>query len=66
MYGMKGKWEREKEEIRYDISTTEGQSGSPVFIQRNGRYYVIGIHTVGRLSYNKGVILNNRVRKLIN
>ena len=35
MYGMHGTWTRHNEEIRYEISTTPGQGGSPVFIRKN-------------------------------
>lgn len=30
--------------ISYNITTTKGQSGSPVFHEINGEYFVIGIH----------------------
>lgn len=33
--------------ISYNISTTSGQSGSPVFRQINENFYVIGIHSQG-------------------
>jgi len=27
-----------------DIDTTEGQSGSPIYLIRDGKYYLIGVH----------------------
>ena len=47
MYGAQGEWAIYNDEIRYMISTTGGQSGCPIFINQNGRYYAIGIHTRG-------------------
>lgn len=48
MFGMKGRWEINGFKIRYyTISTSHGQSGSPIFIRKNGKYYAIGIHTDG-------------------
>ena len=45
MYGMEGSWEVNGEIISYVITTTGGQSGSPIFICEKGEYYIIGIHT---------------------
>ena len=69
MFGMKGRWEVSETEIRYDtISTSSGQSGSPIFIKKNGEYFAIGIHTNASPTnlFNYGVHLDDRVRKIIN
>lgn len=36
--------------LKYDIDTTGGQSGSPVWIVKDNKYYVIGVHTMGNSS----------------
>ena len=36
--------------LKYDIDTTGGQSGSPVWIVKDNKYYVIGVHTMGNPS----------------
>ena len=69
MFGMKGRWEVSETEIRYDtISASSGQSGSPIFIKKNGEYFAIGIHTNASPTnlFNYGVHLDDRVRKIIN
>ena len=37
----------EKQKIYYDIDTSGGQSGSPVYYCLDGQYYVVGIHAYG-------------------
>ena len=68
MYGDSGKWEKESENrIKYQIPTSPGQSGSPVYIQEGEfSYCVVGIHTNGDIPWNSGVLLSGRVRKTIN
>ena len=38
----------------YDIDTMGGQSGSPLWIKRNGKRVQVGIHTNGMASGNSG------------
>ena len=48
------------EELRYDLSTVGGNSGSPVF---NGKNQVIGIHYGGvDNKYNSSVYINDFVQ----
>ena len=62
MFGMKGQWEVYKSEIRYEISTSPGQSGSPIIIKKDGDYLAIGIHTGGTNIFNYGLHFDDRVR----
>ncbi|MEW6471358.1 MAG: serine protease [Actinomycetota bacterium] len=39
-------------QLIYDIDSMGGQSGSPVYIKRNGKRYVVGIHNYGASSGN--------------
>ena len=71
MFGMEGKWKIYETQIRYySISTTRGQSGSPIFIKKNGKYLVIGIHISSGEENNKpfnyGLHLDDRVKRIIN
>ncbi len=46
MYGDKNKYRQISEKrLKYKISTSSGNSGSPIFIYKDGQYFVIGIHT---------------------
>lgn len=50
--------------ITYDIDTTGGQSGSPVWVLQDGNRYGVGIHTNGANSGNSatrisGAVFNN-------
>ena len=51
--------------IKYDVDTSGGQSGSPIY---NSNNQIIGIHTKGRLNseYNSGVRINAEKLKWIN
>ena len=49
--------------LYYNIGTTNGQSGSPVYLMRDGMYYLIGVHC-GYDEYedsNVAVGLNNKL-----
>ena len=59
MFGMKGRWETYKSGIRYNtISTSPGQGGSLIFINKNGGYFIIGIHIYGTNKFNSGPLLD--------
>lgn len=47
---MSGEGESQGPLLKYDIDTTGGQSGSPVWIVNDNKYYVIGVHTMGNSS----------------
>ena len=47
---MSGEGECQGPLLKYDIDTTGGQSGSPVWIVKDNKYYVIGVHTMGNSS----------------
>ena len=47
---MSGEGESQGPLLKYDIDTTGGQSGSPVWIVNNNSYYVLGVHTMGNSS----------------
>jgi len=40
------------QQLRYQIDTMGGQSGSPVYIKRNNQRYVVGIHNYGGTTQN--------------
>jgi hypothetical protein len=73
--GMEGSFEIDQYNniIDHKIETTEGQSGSPLYIQRNGICYILGIH-VREISSknlsNKAVFLKKtrieQIRRWIN
>ncbi|HQS84112.1 MAG: hypothetical protein B7Y25_04220 [Alphaproteobacteria bacterium 16-39-46] len=46
-------------QLFYDVDTSAGQSGSPVWIQKDHKYICIGIHTMGRKTdrFNSGTYL---------
>ena len=52
--------------LSYEIDTTDGQSGSPVYRKKDGKYYIIAVHTRGDGTGNYGRYLDNTVRKYIN
>ena len=62
---MKGKWESFNGQIRHNISVTAGQSGSPIFFKKYGKYYAVGMHTHGEMEFNSGIIFNRRIRSMI-
>lgn len=48
LWGMSRRIKRVRpRQLHYDIDTMGGQSGSPVYIKRNGHRYVVGIHNYG-------------------
>lgn len=47
MFGQSGEWILKNSLIKYKIATSTGQSGCPIYIEVNGKYFVIGIHTCG-------------------
>ena len=47
---MSGEGESQGFLLKYDIDTTGGQSGSPVWIVNDNNLYVIGVHTMGNSS----------------
>ncbi len=55
----------------YDIDTENGQSGSPIFIEKpDGHVYVCGIHTSGKSTAspdsNRGTIINSFIYSYLN
>lgn len=46
------------DDLGYDIDTSPGQSGSPVWIEKNKQCFVVGIHTHGGL---EGEIVNHGI-----
>lgn len=50
---------QEKQFIEYELSTSEGQSGSPILVSREGKFYAVGIHLGETPSKNNfGIALN--------
>lgn len=47
--------------ITYNIDTTGGQSGSPVWVLQNGNRYGVGVHTNGANSGNSATRINSAV-----
>jgi V8-like Glu-specific endopeptidase len=47
--------------ITYDIDTAGGQSGSPVWVLKDGKRYVAGIHTNGAMSGNSATRITKPV-----
>ncbi|MEZ5915528.1 MAG: hypothetical protein R3C42_07905 [Parvularculaceae bacterium] len=45
----------------YDIDSMGGQSGSPIYIKRNGERYVVGIHNYGASSGNSATRVTQSV-----
>lgn len=59
-----------KYRLTYNIDTTAGQSGSPIYRIYNGKWYAIGIHTTGHLKNgsgykNSGVIFHSTIYKML-
>ncbi len=53
MWGMKRRIKiATTKTLVYDIDTVGGQSGAPVYIKRNGKRYVVGIHNYGNSAGN--------------
>ncbi len=50
-----------EELVTYSVDTSAGESGSGVFIQSNGEYLIVAVHTVGSLLGNQGVRINMQV-----
>lgn len=50
----------------YDIDSMGGQSGGPVYIKRNGRRYVVGIHNYGAQSGNSATRVTPAVYDVLN
>ncbi|MBL0942659.1 MAG: trypsin-like peptidase domain-containing protein [Alphaproteobacteria bacterium] len=51
----------EKKRLTYDINTLEGQSGSPIIahIDKERRYYILGVHTHGGAYSAEGTLLTH-------
>jgi V8-like Glu-specific endopeptidase/GTP-binding protein EngB required for normal cell division len=47
--------------LSYEIDTNSGESGSPVFYKRDGKYYTIGIHVHGGVDSNKATRITTSV-----
>ena len=53
-------------EIRHRISTSLGQSGSPIIRKDgNGELSIVGIHKGGKSSYNSGKLLTPKVLEIL-
>lgn len=72
--GMEGPFELDAIEdmIHHYIDTSEGQSGSALYIQENDKYYIIGVHVRsqdgpdGKPAFNKAVYLSEvRINRII-
>jgi V8-like Glu-specific endopeptidase len=54
--------------IDHNIDTSRGQSGSPIYIEENGNYYIFGVHVREAnsiIASNQAVFLNNdRIRRI--
>jgi V8-like Glu-specific endopeptidase len=53
-------------EVSYNVYTSPGQSGSPIFYEAKGEIYMVGIHTSGGEEENRGVLVTSRVREMVN
>lgn len=51
--------------LRYMLDTTRGQSGSPVYRLKNGKYYIIAVHAKGNANGNGGRYLDSTVKSYI-
>jgi len=49
----------------YDIDTMGGQSGAPVYVKRNGKRYVVGIHNYGAQSGNSATRVTQPVFEVL-
>lgn len=50
-------------QLIYDIDTMGGQSGAPVYIMKNGKRYVVGIHNYGAATGNSATRITSIVFK---
>lgn len=55
-----------KNYLTYGIYTYKGDSGAPIWLEKNGKFYVIGIHNTGYTTCNGGVKVNQEVLDFIN
>ncbi|WP_317300711.1 trypsin-like serine protease [Allobaculum stercoricanis] len=53
--------------LLHDVDTASGQSGSPLFIEKDGEYQVVAIHinALARVDANGGLKINDSIHKLI-
>lgn len=53
--------------LLHDIDTEAGQSGSPIFVEKNGQYEVVAIHinALAGAEANGGLKINDSIHKLI-
>jgi len=68
MWGMEGTVshiDRKKGEIKYIIDTATGQSGSGVWYQEGGGYYVCGVHVTGTNFVNSATLLTRKIYQQI-
>ncbi|MBK7292122.1 MAG: hypothetical protein IPI78_18915 [Chitinophagaceae bacterium] len=47
--------------MSYSLGTHKGASGSPILIQRDGKFFVVGIHGYGSGCKNSGVKLTQDI-----
>ena len=67
-HASKSYWFEDNDKIMaYKIDTTGGQSGSPVYRKKNGKYYIIAVHAWGYKYQDKngGRYLDSTVKKYI-
>jgi len=68
MWGMKGRVsgiDQARSLFSYEIDTNAGQSGSGVFYQKDGNYYVCGIHVMGFENTNQATFLTRKIYEQI-
>ena len=59
MWGMKHKFDKiSPQQFEYLIDTNGGQSGSPIWIEKDSLFYIVGVHTLGGDDVNSGVRLS--------
>ena len=51
--------------LRYMMDTDNGQSGSPVYRMKNGKYYIVAVHIRGSVNGNGGRYLDSTVKSYI-
>ncbi len=68
MYGDSGRCVKESENrLKYTIPTSAGQCGSPIFIKlAKDSYTVVGIHNNADIATNLGLLLNDKMKAIIN
>lgn len=49
----------EKILLNYKLNTRRGSSGSPLWIEKDGKQIIIGIHKSGKLFCNQGILYNS-------